>query len=77
MLIGLQAAQTMCPGAIISGFSTSAKFMRLSMMSGPLEENLLTIGACSPNVAILPSSIAAVPHYFMMTPFLPLQVCLW
>lgn len=68
MLMGLQAAHTWCPGAKISGFSTSTGFLLLSMKSGPLEENLLTMGARPVKKLILPSPIAALPLNLTASP---------
>jgi hypothetical protein len=62
-LRGLQAAHIWCPGARMSGLSTSAGFLLMSTKSGPLEENLLTIGACPTKEATLPSLIAALAQY--------------
>lgn len=67
--MGLQAAQTWWPGARISGLSTSAGFLLTSMKSGPLEENLLTVGTWSLKQAILPSSMAALAVNLVTSPF--------
>lgn len=74
-LIGLQAPQIWCPGARISGFSTSAGFLALSMIFGPLEENLLTIGAWPLKEAALPSPIDALAASLVGNPLASLNVC--
>ena len=73
-LMGLQAAQISCPGARISGFRTSAGFLLMSIKSGPLEENLLTIGASAPKEATLPSPIAALALNSLTKPLASLYV---
>lgn len=70
----LQAAQIWCPGARISGFSTSAGLLLMSMKSGPLEENLLTVGDCLLKEATLPSPIAALALNLVTNPLLSLSV---
>lgn len=59
-LTGLHAPHIWSPGARMSGFSTSAGFSWLLVMSGPLDEVRATAGAVFANVAILPSLIAAL-----------------
>lgn len=72
--MGLQAAQIWCPGARISGFSTSQGILELFMKSGPLEDNLLTTGAWPMKEATLPSPIAAFAANLVANPFSSLQV---
>lgn len=73
--MGLQAAQIWCPGAITSGFSTSVGFLLRSVKSGPLEENLLTMGARPSNEATLPSPMPACALNLIATPLSSLWVC--
>jgi hypothetical protein len=73
--MGLQAAQTWCPGARISGLRTSAGFLLVSMKSGPLAENLLTIGPPPLKEATLPSPIAALAQNLVTNPLSSLFVC--
>lgn len=73
--MGLQAAQIWCPGARISGLRTSARFFLMSMISGPLEENLLTIGDLPVKEASLPSPTAAKAPNSVAVPFSFLFVC--
>lgn len=74
-LRGLQAAHICCPGATKSGLRTSAGFLWLSMISGPLEENLLTVGICLSKTAVLPSPMEALPPYLITHPRSVLLVC--
>lgn len=69
VLRGLQAAQIWCPGARISGLSTSATCFLISMISGPLEENLLTTGDLPVKEASLPSPTAAKAPNSIAFPF--------
>lgn len=73
--MGLQAAQIWWPGASISGFSTSVGFLLRSMKSGPLDENLLTLGARPSNEATLPSPKAACALNLVANPLSSLSVC--
>lgn len=70
-LIGLHAAHICWPGASMSGFSTSAGCNSQSKMSGPLDENRATTGACvdPAKVGTLPSLIAALAWLPTIAPF--------
>lgn len=74
-LRGLQAAHIWCPGARISGLSTSTGWPLISIKSGPLEENLLTIGARPSKNATLPSPIAACAQILVTRPVASLRIC--
>ena len=73
--MGLQAAHIWCPGARTSGLSTSVGFLFMSMISGPLEENLLTIGDRPVKEANLPSPTAALAPNSLTVPLSSLLVC--
>lgn len=73
--MGLQAPHIWCPGARTSGLSTSAGSLSLSMIFGPLEENLLTTGDRPVKEAILPSPTAATAPNSMAVPLSSLLVC--
>lgn len=72
--MGLHAAHIWWPGARISGLSTSAGILLMSMISGPLEENLLTTGDRPVKEATLPSPTAALAQNCVAVPFSSLLV---